>query len=133
MAGKFHINLTRIVEKTKARIDTVVQKITLDIFGNIIIMSPVKTGRFRANWTASMNGYGSGVYETVDPGGFETSTKMAAVVMNAGSGKIVYLVNNLPYAYRLEYEGHSKQAPHGMVRVTVAEFQQRFNNVVSSL
>jgi hypothetical protein len=32
-------------------------------------------------------------------------------------------VNNLPYAVPLEY-GHSKQAPGGMVRITLARFQQ---------
>jgi hypothetical protein len=32
-------------------------------------------------------------------------------------------VNNLPYGIALEY-GHSKQAPSGMIRVTLARFQQ---------
>jgi nitroimidazol reductase NimA-like FMN-containing flavoprotein (pyridoxamine 5'-phosphate oxidase superfamily) len=38
-------------------------------------------------------------------------------------GQTAYLVNNLPYAVPLEY-GHSKQAPGGMVRITLARFQQ---------
>ena len=36
------------------------------------------------------------------------------------AGNVVYLTNNLPYAQRLEYEGWSKQAPAGMVRVNMA-------------
>ncbi|MNT90915.1 hypothetical protein D3C72_2319290 [compost metagenome] len=38
-------------------------------------------------------------------------------------GQMAYLINNLPYAIPLEF-GHSNQAPNGMVRVTIARFQQ---------
>ena len=38
-------------------------------------------------------------------------------------GAFAYIINNLPYAIPLEF-GHSTQAPGGMVRVTVARFQQ---------
>jgi hypothetical protein len=37
----------------------------------------------------------------------------------------------MPYALRLEY-GWSKQAPAGMVRVTVAEFQAVVNAAVTN-
>jgi hypothetical protein len=37
------------------------------------------------------------------------------------AGKVHYITNNLPYAWRLEH-GHSKQAPAGMVGLTVVEF-----------
>ena len=37
--------------------------------------------------------------------------------------KVQFFTNNLPYAAALE-NGHSGQAPGGMVRVTVARFQQ---------
>ena len=48
---------------------------------------------------------------------------MTAGVHPLKLGDTAYLVNNLPYAVPLEY-GHSSQAPAGMVRVTIAEFQQ---------
>ncbi|MNJ81742.1 hypothetical protein D3C77_807050 [compost metagenome] len=38
-------------------------------------------------------------------------------------GQTAFIVNNLPYAIPLEY-GHSSQAPAGMVRVTLANFQR---------
>jgi hypothetical protein len=34
-----------------------------------------------------------------------------------------YITNNLPYAERLEY-GWSGQAPSGMIRLSLAEFEQ---------
>ena len=42
------------------------------------------------------------------------------VIERSGDG-VYYLSNNLPYIRRLEYEGHSGQAPNGMVRVTMAK------------
>jgi len=44
-------------------------------------------------------------------------------------GQTVYLLNNLPYSVPLEY-GHSKKAPQGMVRMTLARFQQIVDDVV---
>lgn len=35
--------------------------------------------------------------------------------------KAIYFVNNVPYAYRLEVEGHSQQAPNGMIRIVAKD------------
>jgi hypothetical protein len=47
-------------------------------------------------------------------------------------GEIIYLTNSLPYARRLEY-GWSKQAPAGMVRITVANFERHLQNQIKGL
>lgn len=58
----------------------------------------------------------------------------AEAMANAGeAGSVTYIVNSVPYIMRLEYEGWSPQAPAGMVRLTVAEFQQLVNEYVRSL
>jgi hypothetical protein len=49
--------------------------------------------------------------------------QISGKVSGADAGDIVFLVNNLPYGPRLE-RGWSKQAPSGMVGITVAEFQK---------
>jgi hypothetical protein len=36
-----------------------------------------------------------------------------------------YIQNNLPYAERLE-NGWSKQAPHGMVKITLYELAEKY-------
>lgn len=38
-------------------------------------------------------------------------------------GNVAYLANPAPYATRIEYTGWSKQAPAGMVRITLQEFK----------
>ena len=130
--GQFHIDLTAIVEKTKLRIDDVVQKATFDIFRSVILKSPVDTGRFKANWQSSVGSYASISIDATDPSGTSTINAMASVALSTKAGNIVYLTNNLPYATFLEYGG-SIQAPSGMVRTTITEYQQYINSAISGL
>ena len=80
-------------------------------------------GRFRGNWQFSVGAPADGVLDNVDPSGRMTIALLRGQVESLTAGQIAYIVNNLPYAIPLEY-GHSTQAPGGMVRITVARFQQ---------
>lgn len=80
-------------------------------------------GRFRGNWQFSIGTPTEGTLDQVDPAGGVTLAKLRLQVQALTAGETAYIVNNLPYAVPLEY-GHSKQAPGGMVRVTLARFQQ---------
>ncbi|RON43543.1 hypothetical protein BK666_20965 [Pseudomonas frederiksbergensis] len=80
-------------------------------------------GRFRGNWQFSIDTPADGVLDQIDPSGNVSIAVLRAQVQSLTIGQTAYLVNNLPYAVPLEY-GHSKQAPGGMVRITLARFQQ---------
>lgn len=80
-------------------------------------------GRFRANWHLSLGVVENVTFDEVDPSGAETVAALVAAMGDFTAGQVAYVINNLPYAIALEY-GHSTQAPGGMVRVTVARFQQ---------
>jgi hypothetical protein len=80
-------------------------------------------GRFRANWHLSIDVVENVTFDEVDPSGQETIAALVSAVSDFTAGQTAYLINNLPYAILLEY-GHSQQAPGGMVRITVARFQQ---------
>jgi hypothetical protein len=80
-------------------------------------------GRFRGNWQFSIGAPTEGELDQVDPAGGVTLAKLRLQVEQLTIGQTAYIVNNLPYAVPLEY-GHSKQAPGGMVRITLARFQQ---------
>jgi hypothetical protein len=80
-------------------------------------------GRFRGNWQFSIDSPAEGVLDQIDPSGGVTLAKLRLQVEQLTIGQTAYIVNNLPYAAPLEY-GHSKQAPGGMVRITLARFQQ---------
>lgn len=79
-------------------------------------------GRFRGNWQVTLNAPAAGELERIDPAGAATIADGLATIAPVKFGATVYLVNNLPYAIRLEY-GWSTQAPAGVVRITAAEFQ----------
>lgn len=119
-ANEFSIPLDRLAAKYSAKLEDVVRKSTFDLFRSVTNKSPVDTGRFRANWNVSQ---GAPSFTTTP------STSQSRVNQEVGkaarfpAGGIVYLSNGLPYARRLEF-GWSKQAPSGMVRISVLEYRQ---------
>ena len=79
-------------------------------------------GRFRGNWQFSIDSPATGELDRIDRSGNDTIAQLEAQVEALTIGQTAYIVNNLPYSVPLEY-GHSTQAPSGMVRVTLANFQ----------
>jgi hypothetical protein len=89
-------------------------------------------GQFRANWNYSIGSPDVSVTDNTDPQGGESMRK--ALTTNYSMGDKIYISNSLPYAYRLEYEGWSRnQAPNGMVRVSVIEFRDFVRQAAASL
>lgn len=87
--------------------------IAMALLGEIVLRSPVDTGRFRGNTTVSI---GAPVYsnsDNVDPSGSATISAGNAVLAGLKPYTVIYIQNNLPYAEKLE-KGHSKQAPNGV-------------------
>lgn len=79
-------------------------------------------GRLRANWMVSLNGFDDDTTESTDKEG-AVKLLMSKVVICQLNDEIC-MSNSLPYAYRIEYDGHSKQAPAGMVRRNVIRFKR---------
>lgn len=135
MAGSsdiFAVQIANFVAKAKGNIDLVVRKVALDMFRNVIVKSPVDTGRFKGNWQVAIGSIPAGTLEIDDVAGTATIAKVTAVVLGLKAGEIIYLVNNLEYARPLEY-GHSKQAPGGMVRLTIEQFNASVNKAAGEV
>ena len=137
--GSFGDQLRRFNDAAIQRAELVVQKVAIDCLVSVVDGSPVGNpelwkfpnsapegyvgGRFRANWQVSIGAPASGEIDAIDDGGGPTKAAGTAVAMTfRHEDRVVYVTNNLPYAIPLEY-GHSTQAPAGMVRITVANFQ----------
>ena len=89
-----------------------VRTIALEMLQEIVLRSPVDTGRFRNNNIVSIV---SPVYASTvetDASGAGTISRGAAAMSGLEPYTTVFIQNNLPYAQRLE-DGHSKQAPPG--------------------
>lgn len=80
-------------------------------------------GRFRGNWMFSIGTPDNTTTDEVDPSGRKSTARIVDGAIEFKAGDTAYITNSLPYAIPLEF-GHSQQAPGGMVRITVARFQQ---------
>ena len=119
MASIFQLNVARFVEKSVGKMADLHKAIVLELFTSVILDTPVLTGRLRGNWIISSDSPESGTFEITDPEGTKTTKKVEDFVAKIDPKKDfnIYLSNNLPYAYRIEYDGWSAQkAPEGMVR-----------------
>lgn len=114
--------------KAEARMELAIRKIALDSFSEVVLMSPVDTGRFRGNWQVRIGSVPMGTVVMNDPTGTLVISQITATALKLENNQTIYLINNLPYARRLEY-GWSKQAPGGMVRLTV----QRWKTIVEKV
>jgi len=110
------------VTKTERKMDLAVRKIALELFSRVILRSPVDTGRFRGNWQVAIGSVPSGTLDLNDASGTATISKATAATAGVKGGDVIYLVNNLSYAQRLE-DGYSGQAPNGFVALSIQEFQ----------
>ncbi len=128
--AQFQADLKRFAEATKRNLNDTVRATVLELGTRIVKRSPVDTGRFRGNWQIAAGGPDVRTNEPFDkqPLGSapssETFNRWQGEVQAATIGSTFYITNSLPYARRLEYEGWSKQAPSGMVRLTVVEYEQ---------
>jgi hypothetical protein len=123
----FATDLDKAVLNIKGFTEKQVRGTLFGLSSRIIKESPVDTGRFRGNWQASI---GSPVLSTtsrLDSTGAGSINDAAVTVQGLKLGQTFYLTNNLPYARRLEYGSHSKQAPNGFLRINLQRVQLEIN------
>lgn len=147
MADTFALDIAKFAEKAGANVTTVVRKVSIDTLAKVVDRTPVGNpdnwknpppagyvgGRLRANWNVSLGNPDLSTSTDTDKGGVATVAKGRSRLSRADATQDIYIMNSLPYVRRIEYEGWSSQAPAGMVRVTVAEFQTLVNNAVLSV
>jgi hypothetical protein len=121
--GSFELQIREWAAKAGENADMVVRQVALEAWSRIISRSTpvVDTGRFRANW---QYGFDTAPTAPLEVNGTSEAPAPAAdapaIAPGMGAGHVHYIVNNVPYARRLEY-GHSTKG-EGMVRTTVADF-----------
>ena len=101
------------------------KKIAMEALRRVVMKTPVDTGRARGNWQVDINNVPGGVLETTDKSGGGTTASGVAAMATLPPFGTVWIANNLPYIKALE-NGHSGQAPAGMVSVTLAELGGMF-------
>ncbi len=134
--SNWSIPLDKLAEKAQLDLETVARKVTFDLYSSVVYMSPVDTGRFRANWNVSVD---SPELTTTESTNQARAGDEVARVLSLPVGGVYFLSNALPYATVLEYglypnppkggegktiDGYSRQSPAGMVRVSVIRFNE---------
>jgi hypothetical protein len=126
MPGSFSIDLARFAAKSQTEMKTVIQKITMEAFERVVLKTPVDTGRARANWSPAVGAPTTASYpEKMDKSGGTAIAAAQKAAFDWNCIGSIYLCNNLPYIGALEY-GSSRQAPAGMVRVTLGEISSHY-------
>lgn len=148
--AEWSIDLGKFAEGYKAKIKKVRVNFAFALYSSIVKKTPSDTGRARANWNVSV---GKDNTSTTDETK-KTGLKHKIGEINPNGDESIFISNNLPYITTLEYGGYpspvkkgsynketktweikssggfSKQAPNGMVGVTLANSENIFKAAV---
>ncbi len=128
----FSEDIRKFVDKTEEKMNRAIRKIAIDAFSEVILKTPVDTGRARGNWQVAIGEMPTGTIELDDKSGQIAIGKVQAEAMGVKPGDVIYLANSLPYIQALE-DGSSTQAPAGMVKLTAQRFQIIADKVIAQI
>lgn len=129
---RFHKELVNQSIKIETDVRNVGELVVTEVFQRVVKRTPHDTGYAKSNWFISPQGH-ENYDERSTPTRKEFGRKSKAeagaislerlVVFDMAMFPDVSIYNNTPYIQLLE-DGHSqKQAPMGMVAITIAEFE----------
>lgn len=144
----FSSDIAKFVAKTTRRNNAIVRKLVIDMGTSLVMKTPVGNptlwknpdgapagyvgGAARANWQYGNGAMPEGALDLIDKGGNSTINRIIGGVQASPVASIHWIANNLPYIERLE-TGWSTQAPQGMLRLTVAEFEPTIRAVLKNV
>lgn len=131
--GSFALDLSKFSNLTEEKLRIVAVKSFLGLDTDVINDSPVKEGRLRNNWFPAINKFSDETTEEADKSGAKAIARAEREFNKFKLGDTMTLTNNLPYARRIEFEGWSKKAPAGMVRINVTRWQQHLDTQARKL
>lgn len=98
-----------------------VRRTALQVFKNIVQMTPVEFGGAKLNWNVDINVIDLSLTPppaTAPDAGFYNELKALSATARYKAKDIIYISNNLPYIERLN-EGSSQQAPAGYIQSAI--------------
>ena len=122
-----------IMTEMTGKVDKVMRGVALEAQAKIMKRTPVDTGRARANWNTTVGDPDTSVRMDASKGDVGPKKKEGEAVIRAtkfSEGERVFIANGLPYVEFLEH-GSSKQAPSGMVSVTMAELKPTLDSLAA--
>lgn len=123
---------TKFLEKINSVMqdaEKVFQGFAEEVGERMIDRTPVDTGRAKGNWQTTINATPNYALIRYDKEGVEVKEELKEVTSKATLEDTINITNCVTYTEGLEF-GTSKQAPEGMVRITVAEGEDILNDVI---
>ena len=119
----FSMQLSNWTKKQIPRLQSERKEILMRLFRAVVMDTPVLEGTLRGNWRASA--ISPLTDQLANRNVTQVMSEIESVLSGARMVDDIYLRNNLPYAYPIEYYGHSSvKAPQGMVRKNVMRLSQ---------
>jgi hypothetical protein len=132
MGGTFSADISKFVIKAKGNAEIVVKNLAFAMFSRVQTYTPKDTHRAITGWQPTVNSPGGS-----DPGPGNYPMPPAPIIPAFRLGDSIFYCNNVHYIPYLEYGtapyGFSRQAPAGMVRITITEYQAFLAKAVASL
>lgn len=134
------LDIEKYAKKLGVKVQKVKKTYAFALYSSIVKKTPVDTGRARANWNISV-----GKVDTSTTTATRKSPKPISSMPEPKGDESIFISNNLDYITKLEYGGYpnppksktgktvggySKQAPNGMVGVTLANNKAIFDAAV---
>ena len=114
----------KIESKMARNLNQGIRATLFEVSTAIIKDTPADTGRARGNWQASISrGATKEIAVNNQRSGEAKAIAEVDQTVSVAVGDLYYLTNNVPYIERLEF-GWSKQAPSGMVRKNLQNFNR---------
>ena len=121
----FEAALRRLAEREiPAAVAEASRGLARDVLEGVVLRTPVRSGRARANWRVGLARPPEGVLDAADPDGRAAIARGVAAIARARPFETIWITNNLPYIGMLEH-GSSNQAPRGIVAATLASLAAR--------
>ena len=131
-ARDFSSSLTKFADNTTGSIEKVIRKSCIDLYRAIVEKTPVDMGRAKASWGLSTYNSNDVISEDKEGMSFNEINEIIESTVSDFTFSVhddqVVIYNNLEYITVLESGDGSKQAPLGMVSISLTEFTAFFND-----
>lgn len=100
----FNLSMENFAERTLGKLEVGFKKVAFGLSEDIIMATPVDSGRARGNWFPEINSFSSQEDLTADDKrGSKARASVRSKVRALRLGQTFTLTNNLPYIEKLEY------------------------------
>lgn len=128
--NQFSKELRKFADSEREKVKTIQRWASLEILKRVVMRTPVDTGRARGGWQLTIGEPADGEPERLDKDG---GSVLAEEMVNLGGLKdfdVVFIGNNVNYIGYLEDGWSWRQAPRGMLRLTMMEIQRELDDIV---